>query len=145
MLDPDQYETISFLFKAIQLILSEYNAQVESKMREMKKAIKDSIKTVNNESIDQVVDEILDDESFESISEGGGFDPYGYYDYDDGEDDDDFDGDVANDPIYLADLTEYIKTWVKSMSASHPQVFQQIAGSLGPGLQRTIKELAFSA
>lgn len=120
--------------KAFGLILDEFKAQQQSKMKTSK----------TNESfivtqLRQKADEESSDGDYETDSQEDN-DPYSFYneDYEDSEADDE---EYVHDPIYQTDLTVAIMNWMNGLNKNRPDDIKEISGFLSASHRSTLQEL----
>lgn len=129
---------LPFPVKGLGLVLDEFKAQQQSKMKTSKvdeSFIVSQLKqTIDEDSNDD------DDEDYETDSQEGN-DPYSFYneEYADSEVDDD--EEYKNDPIYLTDLTVAIKSWMQGLHQNRPVDVNEIAGLLSASHRTILQEL----
>ena len=114
------------------LVLDEYKAQQQSKM----KTSKQEQLLMSSAHQDAIGYHDSDEEEYETESEGE--DPYPFY----GGDFDESDGDeeYKDDPVYLTDLTDAIKSWIIGLNQTRPSDLVEIARMISSKHQAILRE-----
>ncbi|KAL2916357.1 hypothetical protein HK105_204113 [Polyrhizophydium stewartii] len=151
---PDQYTSVTFRAKALQLLLREHKHQIELQNRKPKSKMPDEHILDEHGDWDEDDDddhdlddgEDIDDEDWDDEDNGGGkagFDFSLLSDFmfttgDDEDEDEADDADVAADPVFHLDLRVFIEQFVRDAAAHNPAGFNALAGSLNSAEQQRL-------
>ena len=126
---------IPFPVKGLGLILDEFKAHQQSKMKSTK--VDPSFLVPQFYKNQQ--DESEDEEEYETDSQGE--DPYSFYNEDYADSDDEEDSESKNDPLYLLDLVGAVKSWVYGLNQNRSRDLSDMAGFLSPEHREMVSEL----